>query len=178
MEISRSPHRPLHIYASDTWYIITATTVDGGHYLSTDTHLSLWVDVTKTLVDDFKITLSAWVVLRNHYHVLVKSTVGRDIGKFVGRLNGRTSREFNLLDNMIGRQVWYSYWDTCIRTEADFWTRFNYIHNNPVKHGYVKNHADWQYSSYPYYLREKGEEWCADCWRRYPVIDFLRGDDF
>jgi len=37
---------------------------------------------------------------------------------------------------------------------------------------------DWEFSSYGYYLREKGEEWLADCWERYPVIDYIEGDDF
>jgi putative transposase len=123
------------------------------------------------LTQEFGITLRAWVVLRNHYHLLLKSRVGRDISKFIGRLHGRTSYEFNLLDNAQGRKVWYSYWDTCIRTEADYWTRFNYVHNNPVKHGYVQRHADWEFSSYRYYLQTKGEEWLADCWQRYPIID-------
>jgi putative transposase len=178
MHKSISPHRPLHIYADDAWYIVSASTVDGVRYLATDDHLRLWVTTARQLVEELTTTLRAWVVLRNHYHMLFKPSLGRDISKFIGRLNGRTSYEFNLLDGIQGRQVWYNYWDTCIRTEADYWTRFNYIHNNPVKHGYVRCHADWEFSSYQYYLRTKGEEWLADCWERYPVIDYLEGDDF
>jgi hypothetical protein len=36
---------------------------------------------------------------------------------------------------------------------------------------------DWPFSSYRYYLRTKGKEWLDDCWQRYPVIDYLAGDD-
>lgn len=115
-----SPHRPPHIYADDKWYIITASTLDGVRYLTTDDHLRLWIEVIQGLVEEFGITLRAWVVLGNHYHLLLKSRTGRDIGKFIGRLNGRTSYEFNLRDDTKGRQVWYNYWDTCIRTEADY----------------------------------------------------------
>ena len=178
MDKSISPHRPPHIYLDDTWYIITASTVNKVRYLTTTNHLQLWVEILRELIKEFSLTLNAWVVLHNHYHLLIKSRIGRDIGRFIGRLNGRTSREFNLRDNAEGRQVWYNYWDTCIRTEADYWTRFNYIHNNPVKHGYVKHYADWEFSSYRYYLSTKGEEWLADCWQRYPVIDYLEDDDF
>jgi len=177
MDKSISPHRPPHIYLDDTWYIITASTVNKVRYLTTTNHLQLWVEILRELIKEFSLTLNAWVVLHNHY-LLIKSRIGRDIGRFIGRLNGRTSREFNLRDNAEGRQVWYNYWDTCIRTEADYWTRFNYIHNNPVKHGYVKHLVDWEFSSYRYYLRTKGEEWLADCWQRYPVIDYLEDDDF
>lgn len=178
MNINRSPHRPPHIYMDDTWYIITASTFNRTCYLATDNHLRVWAETIQSLLKEYGITLRAWVVLRNHYHLLLKSRSGHDVGKFVGRLNGRTSREFNLLDDATGRQVWYSYWDTCIRTEKDYWTRFNYIHNNPVKHGYVQHHEDWAFSSYRYYLRTKGLEWLADCWQRYATIDCLESDDF
>jgi putative transposase len=66
-----------------------------------------------------------------------------------------------------------------MRTEKDFWTRFNYIHNNPVKHGYVKRPEEWEFSSYQYYLRTHGPEWLQDVFMSYPVIDYSDGrDDF
>ena len=75
------------------------------------------------------------------------------------------------------------YWPTsaavndCIRTEADYWTRFNYIHHNPVKHGYVEQMEDWPFSSYRYYFENQGEEWLMDAFRQYPIIDFTDSDD-
>ena len=92
----------------------------------------------KALVLEFKLILAAWVILDNHTHILVKSHVGAQVSHFVGRWHERTSFELNSLDHTRGRQVWHNYWDTCIRTESDYWTRFNYIYQNPIKHGYVK----------------------------------------
>jgi putative transposase len=77
-----------------------------------------------------------------------------------------------------GRPVWYNYWDTCVRTDQAYWTRFNYIHQNPVKHGLVAQPDAWAFSSYNYYLRTRGAAWFADAWARYPVVDYLAGDDF
>lgn len=39
------------------------------------------------------------------------------------------------------------FWEHRIRDEVDFANHVNYIHNNPVKHGYVANPMDWEYSS-------------------------------
>jgi putative transposase len=78
----------------------------------------------------------------------------------------------NTLDGQRGRQVWHNYWDTCIRTEADFWTRFNYIHYNPVKHGYVRDPEQWEFSSLGMFLERKGRDWVADVVRRFPPRDF------
>ena len=100
------------------------------------------------------------------------------MASFLGQLHGGISRQLNLRDGVLGRQVWHNYWDTCIRTEADLWTRFNYVHHNPVKHGYAERPDQWPFSSYAFYLRTKGKEWLSDCWQRYPVIDILQGDDF
>jgi len=171
-------HHPPHIYLDDAWYIITSSTLGHEHFLTTDRAKGLMRDTLKNLIEEFGITLYAWVILNNHYHLLLKTRVGKDLSRFFGRLHGSTSRQFNLWDVTPGRQVWHNYWDTCIRTERDFWVRFNYIHYNPVKHGYVQRPVDWPYSSYRYYLRTKGADWLADCWQSYPVIEHIEGDDF
>ena len=36
------------------------------------------------------------------------------------------------------------YWEHTIRDEVDFNKHIDYIHYNPVKHGYVKMAKDWQ----------------------------------
>ncbi len=173
-----SDHHPPHIYLDNTWYIITATTLDHASFLVSERAKTLVRDTLESLVLEFNITLYAWVILNNHYHLLLKTWRGKDLPRFLGRLHGSTSRQINLWDVATGRQVWHNYWDTCIRTETDLWTRFNYIHNNPVKHGYVRRLEDWPFSSYRHYLKTKGEEWLRDCWLRYPATDYLEGDAF
>lgn len=52
------------------------------------------------------------------------------------------------------RGIWQRrYWEHCIRDELDFERHVNYIHNNPVKHGYVKRASDWQYSTIHDYIK-------------------------
>ena len=46
------------------------------------------------------------------------------------------------------RNLWQRrYWEHWIRDDVDFSNQCNYIHNNPVKHGYCKIPTDWQYST-------------------------------
>jgi len=40
------------------------------------------------------------------------------------------------------------YWEHVIRDEADFQRHVDYVHVNPLKHGYVKQVADWPYSTF------------------------------
>ena len=44
------------------------------------------------------------------------------------------------------------YWDHAIRNETDLARHVDYIHYNPVKHGYVTQVCDWPYSSFHRYV--------------------------
>ena len=174
--MSRTIHHPPHIYLDDTWYMITGAIYQKRCLLQPEGYKEIVHGQLKALVIEFGFQLAAWVILDNHYHLLLKSRVGASLSRFFGRLHGRTSFELNGLDDARGRQVWHNYWDTCIRGEADYWTRFNYIHHNSVKHGYVLQGEDWPFSSYHYYLRRKGQAWLIDAFRQYPVVDFADFD--
>src|SRR5690348_3069488 len=119
---------PPHIYADDTWYMITASTLNHAPFLTSEQAKALVRDRLQELIQRFQISLHAWVILNDHYHVLLKTRKGSDLPYFIGRLHGSTSRYINLQDAALGRRIWHNYWDTCIRTEVDLWTRFNYIH--------------------------------------------------
>ena len=82
------------------------------------------------------------------------------------------------LDKKQGRKVWYSYWDRCMRNEHDFWTRFNYIHYNSVKHGYVDNPEDWEFSSYRFYVRNDENKWLNENLNDFPISDLFDDDKF
>ncbi|NJN79903.1 MAG: transposase [Anaerolineales bacterium] len=178
MKWSRSPHRPPHLYLDNAWYFITASALNKNKILTTPEHLTIWSVSFKELVLEFKIKLIAWVILANHYHLLLMPNTSNDIGNFMKRLNGSTSYKLNKIDNQQGRTIWYSYWDTCIRSEKDFWTRFNYIHYNPVKHGYVDNPEDWEFSSYRFYLRGNGQTWLNETTNNFPIYDLFDDDKF
>ena len=63
------------------------------------------------------------------------------------------------------RGIWQRrYWEHMIRDEKDFERHVDYIHWNPVKHGWVKNVIDWPYSSFHAYVRNGvyPVDWASD----------------
>ena len=53
------------------------------------------------------------------------------------------------------RGVWQRrFWEHAIEDEEDFEAHFDYIHWNPVKHGYVDCPADWSNSSFHRWVAE------------------------
>ena len=98
--------------------------------------------------------------------------------KILNLIHGRTAFRLNQVDGKVGRKVFQNYWDYCIRNKKDFFKHFNYIHNNPIKHGYVNKMSCYSLSSYNKWLKKKGRAWLIDILTRYPIIDFgLEIDD-
>ncbi|NLH73387.1 MAG: hypothetical protein GX456_10065 [Verrucomicrobia bacterium] len=47
----------------------------------------------------------------------------------------------------------------------------NYIHNNPVRHHYVRRWLDWPWSSAHDYFESLGREEVMRRWREYPMLN-------
>ena len=169
--INRILHHPPHLYLDQTWYFISAHTVDSINIFNTTDHSTIWLDIFTKLIHEYKVEVSAWVLLPDHYHFLAYFKQSTLIPQFIKRLHGGTSIKLNKFDDQRGRSIWYSYWDRCVRDEHDYWMKFNYIHYNPIKHGYVKSIDDWEFSSQPDLLKLYGEEWFSDCREKYPVVE-------
>nr|WP_141699013.1 transposase [Candidatus Thiosymbion oneisti] len=62
------------------------------------------------------------------------------------------------------RALWQRrFWEHAIRNENEYEVYMDYIHYNPVKHGWVERVCDWPYSTF-HRLVEKGlypEDWAS-----------------
>jgi putative transposase len=121
---------------------------------------------------EFATTIYAWCVLPNHYHLLVRTDGIEELRGQLGKFHGRSSFKWNGEDQCRGRQAWYRCLDREVRSHRHFWASMNYIHNNPVHHGYVENWQDWIWSSGADFLDRVGHERALKIWRDYPILDY------
>jgi putative transposase len=66
-------------------------------------------------------------------------------------------------DRRVG--VWQRrFWEHWIRSDDDFARHLDYIHFNPVRHGYVERPKDWPYSSFRKWVARGAYsgEWCDE----------------
>ena len=106
--------------------------------------------------------IDAMVILPDHLHTIwtlpngdhdfsqrwrqIKSAFSREIAKEERISQSRLRKQ--------ERGIWQRrFWEHVFRDEEDFNRHVDYIHINPVKHGYVKKVADWPYSSFHQYVR-------------------------
>ena len=57
------------------------------------------------------------------------------------------------MDDMIGRSVWFNFWDTKLTYERSYLARLNYVHQNPVKHGLVNVANQYRWCSAAWFER-------------------------
>lgn len=85
---------------------------------------------------------------------MIKARFSREIPKEEKRSESRISKG--------ERGIWQRrFWEHTIRDEMDFQRHMDYIHFNPVKHGYVSRVVDWQHSTFHRYVRD---EWYQADW--------------
>ena len=118
--------------------------------------------------------LLAWVVMPNHYHLLVSCGDILGLLHVLGRLHGRISHQWNGEDGQRGRQIWCKAAETAMKSERHACVTLNYIDHNPVKHGVCTKWREWPYSSATSWLERIGHEEAAAFWAEYPVKEYGR----
>ena len=133
------PHAPLHRLCENGTYIVSAGTLHKEHFFRGPARLDDLESKLLSLAKEHGWQLEAWAVFSNHYHFVAHALPGcEELKVLLTRLHGETSTEMNRLDNALGRQVWFNFWDTQLTFEKSYLARLNYVHQNAVKHGLVK----------------------------------------
>ena len=153
MIFKRAPHNPPHLFVSNSLYMLTASIHESGPLIELPRRKEAWRDAFYEAARIYQWEIIAWVVLHNHYHAIVQSPESADsLSKFTNSYHKFTARKWNEEDRLKGRQIWWNYWDTCIRSEHDYLNRLRYVFWNPVKHGLVERPEDYKFSNYREYL--------------------------
>jgi putative transposase len=162
-------HSPPHPVRQAGFYLITAACFEHAPILLTTNRRDAFETRLLSSLKQAEIGVDAWVILLNHYHILIEVADFEMIPTFIQRLHNGTSYEWNREDGCTGqRRVWLRYVDRYIRDEAHYFQAMNYIHHNPVKHGYVDNAYQWNWSSLNLYFEVEGREWLRQTWKKYP----------
>ncbi|MGO4701623.1 REP-associated tyrosine transposase [Dyella sp. 2RAB6] len=119
------------------------------------------------------LTAVAWAVMPDHMHAIWTLPEGdSDYSTRWMLIKQRFSRAMQP-DEAIGssrrkkseRCIWQRrYWEHEIRSQRDLTRHIDYVHINPVKHGYTARASDWPYSSIHRYIRQGvlTEDWACD----------------
>ena len=100
--------------------------------------------------------IDAIVIMPDHWHMIMSlPTNDMDYPKRISLIKSTFSRQIEPHETISRsrrdkreRGIWQRrYWEHIILDSQDYEHHVNYIHFNPVKHGYVHKPSDWKYSS-------------------------------
>jgi REP element-mobilizing transposase RayT len=112
-----------------------------------------------------RLVIYGYAILENHLHLIASA---EDLGKEIGDFKSFTAR--NIIDFLEERKVYFllkqleffkarhktdrthQFWlegshPELIADDEMMWQKLEYMHNNPVKRGYVDDPVHWRYSS-------------------------------
>jgi putative transposase len=167
-------HSPPHLdFAGEHQYLISAACYEHapiiGH--SPERMTECEEEVLKTC-RELGSRIYAWCVLPNHYHVLLKTGQVKTLRHELGQFHGRSSFTWNGEDQQRGRQVWFNCFERPMKSPRHFFATLNYVHHNPVHHGYLEHWQDWPWSSAAELIEQLGRERVAQIWKDYPILDY------
>lgn len=109
----------------------------------------------------------AWILLPDHIHCIWTLPQGDNNFSmrwqlikrgFTMRYNKAKNETWAISESRKKRKeqaVWQRrFWEHLIRDEEDFERHCDYIHYNPVKHGYVMSPKDWQFSTFHSFVKK------------------------
>lgn len=164
-------------------YFLTQTIVAWLPIFSRPDLVDIVLDSWRFLQRERGIVILAWVILENHLHWI---GAGPQLGKRVGEFKSFTATsivkllrekaahallqalEYYKLRHKIDQQ--HQLWQDgshpqIIESEEVMWQKIEYIHNNPLRRGYVDDPQHWRYSSARDYAGKPGLlDVCVD-WR-------------
>ena len=163
-----------------TWFF-TVNLADRSSALLTD-NIDLLRAAHRYTLRSHPFKIDAMVVLPDHMHAIWTlpendrdfSTRWRLIKTEFSRALPKVEPQSESRKIQMERGIWQRrFWEHKIRDENDFAQHVDYIHINPVKHGYVKQVRDWPWSSFHRFLRDGilAKDWAGEI-----NIDFNYGE--
>ena len=144
-------------YIPNAIIFITCVTKDRYPYLKSTEDVGLLIDTIENANKINSFDLLAYVVLPDHFHWLM--TVEGESGDF-SRIMHSIKRNFTWNYKEMHKvntslKIWQrGFWDHVIRDETDLERHLDYIHWNPIKHGYENQPEKWPFSTYKEWVSE------------------------
>ncbi len=137
-------------------YFFTVTLLDRKSSLLTE-NIDNLRQAFRQVMKDHPFKIDAAVILPEHLHCILSLPLNDDNysmrwrqikSAFSRQLPAQETRSLSRIKKG-EKGIWQRrFWEHVIRDETDYCQHVDYIHYNPVKHGYVKRAVDWEYSSF------------------------------
>ena len=125
------------------------------------------INSLKWLHDTHLIRLCGFVIMPNHYHVILGLGKKKTLSEVMENTNKYSARQINKFLKRRGRFWEEGFYDHCMHSRADFEKFLFYVHSNPVKAGLIEKMELWPYSTaHPQYSHLIDVDWLGFCFEQ------------
>lgn len=118
---------------------------------------SYLLDLTREYKDIMKFNLYGYVLMDNHYHMIVQ-TLDTPLQDIMHRINNRYSKFYNFLKSRTGHVFENRYKSILVKDDRYLLSLLRYVHQNPIKAQMCREVRDYKWSSdKSYRLNKSGE---------------------
>ena len=153
------------IHAPDTAYFVTGTIVEWAPAFNTADDFQILLDTLAYCQREKDLRIYAYVIMDNHFHLVCEApelsrtlqSLKRHTARRIIERAQSAKRHWLLQTFAEAKKGWksesaYQVWQEGshpqeLSTREMFWQKVGYIHNNPVKRGWVDLPEHWRYSS-------------------------------
>ena len=118
------------------------------------------IDALKWSRDHGRLRLLGYAVMDDHFHTLLMLRDEYAMEGLLNSIKSYTARQINLQQGRAGEFWQEGYHDHAIRDAADFDHHLTYLHNNPVRRGWVERPEDYAWCTAHLY-RQADIDWEA-----------------
>jgi len=153
------------VYVKGGTYFFTLVTHKRLPLFSSQEAVALVLDATRYTSARMPFDVIAYVILPDHLHFIwALPETSSDYSTRWRLIKSYFTRYHNQNDSFVitasrkkkmEQGVWQRrFWEHLIRDEFDLVRHVEYIHYNPIKHGYVRSLMDWKHSSFLKYVQD------------------------
>ena len=146
--------RPLRIEFCGAWYHVMNRGANNAKTYYDKEDYPLFLTVLKEACNLFNVTISAYCLMTNHYHILANTPEG-NISRFMRHVNGVYTQRHNRKHGKDGHLFRGRFKSVLVQEDMHLMGVVRYIHLNPIKAKMVKNIKDFKWSSHSIYLKGK-----------------------
>jgi putative transposase len=114
----------------------------------------LFLALLEELSERFNVEVYAYVLMNNHYHLLLK-TMDANLSRAMQWFGTSFTRKFNLNNHTGGHLFQGRFKSILVENDAYLLRLSCYIHRNPLRAGIIERLAEYPWSSYPFYAYQK-----------------------
>ena len=105
--------------------------------------------------DNFLVSVIAYCLMPNHFHLILKQLAEEGIKKYIQRLTNSFAHYYSKKYESSGHLFGGNFKAVHVGSDEQLWHLSRYLHLNPVSGYLVENPEDYPFSSYGIYLGEK-----------------------